>query len=177
MIFGHLAIVGIAKLTSFQRENLVIMTLASFGPDILDKPANILLGMPGRGISHSLVAFAVIATIAGIYWLRVNRNPRLLAGVTTMWGCHIAGDFLQWDVLLWPFVGSLGSGSQFQVKDKLLAYYLEFQFPFQLCFEVTCFLVLIGIIIYRMNTWTFPFRLSFQTLNLSSSRIPPSETI
>ena len=57
MIIGHLAVVGIAKLTFFEIENLAVLAVASFGPDILDKPANILLGMPGRGMSHSLVVF------------------------------------------------------------------------------------------------------------------------
>jgi membrane-bound metal-dependent hydrolase YbcI (DUF457 family) len=174
MIFGHLAVVGIAKLTGFQRESLAVMTLASFGPDILDKPANILFGMPGRGVSHSLVAFSIVIIIAGIYWLKVKWNPRLFAAVVTLWATHLAGDVLNPEILLWPLAGDLGARPRFHVADKLVAYYVKFLHPYQLGFEMTSIIGLFGIILYRLNYWSFPLPLSFQAVNRSGSGVQRS---
>lgn len=171
MIFGHLAVVGIAKLTGFQRESLAVMTLASFGPDILDKPANILFGMPGRGVSHSLVAFSILIIIAGIYWLKVKWNPRLFAAVVILWATHLAGDVLKPGILLWPLAGALDPGPRFYVADKIVAYYLQFLHPYQLGFEMTSITGLLGIILYRLNYWSFPLRPSFQAINRNGSWI------
>lgn len=146
MIIGHLAVVGIAKLTCFGRENLAVLAVASFGPDILDKPANILLGMPGRGISHSLFVFAIVCILACIYWLKMTKNPRLLCAAIILWGSHLAGDFLQWRVLLWPFWGSLEPGPKFLFAEKLTSYYVEFRYPHQLWFEIICITVLLCIV-------------------------------
>jgi membrane-bound metal-dependent hydrolase YbcI (DUF457 family) len=174
MIIGHLAMVGIAKLTYFQRENLAFLALASFGPDIIDKPANILLGMPGRGISHSLIIFAIVCTLASIYCLKITNKPRLLCAAIILWGSHLAGDFLQWRVLLWPFAGSLERGSKFHVTEKLTSYYVEFQYPHQLWLEIICVAFLLGIILSRLSSGKFPFRISFQTSDRPSPTLPPS---
>jgi membrane-bound metal-dependent hydrolase YbcI (DUF457 family) len=152
MIIGHLAVVGIAKLTFFERENLAVLAIASFGPDILDKPANILLGMPGRGMSHSLVVFAIVCILACIYWLKMTKNPRLLFAAIILWGSHLAGDFLQWRVLLWPFWGSLEPGPKFHFAEKLTSFYVEFRYPYQLWFEIICVTVLLCIVFSRFFT-------------------------
>lgn len=158
MIFGHMALVGIAKLTAFRQENLAIMTLASFGPDILDKPANIFLGMPGRGISHSLLVFAILLFVASIYWLKINNNPRLLAATTSLWGSHLIGDFVEPNVMFWPLAGPLYAQSKFHFSKKLLAFYIDFQHPYQLVFELLSILGACAFILYCLGVFNTQLR-------------------
>lgn len=176
MIFGHLALVGIAKLTAFRQENLAIMTLASFGPDILDKPANIFLGLPGRGISHSLLAFGVLALLAGFYWLRVNRHPRLFGAASLLWGSHLMGDFVEPNVLFWPLAGPLYAKSKFHFSEKLFAFYIDLQHPHQLLFELLSIMAVLGVVLFCLNAWNIPFRPSLQAVVRSDSRIRRSDT-
>ncbi len=173
MIFGHLAIVGIAKLTGFRQENLVIMTLASYGPDILDKPLNIFWGMPGRGVSHSLVAFAFIAMFACIYWLKINRNPRILTATATLWTSHLIGDLVEREVLFWPFAGPLRSTSRFHVTDRLFAYYVDLQRPYQLGLEIVSMMAIIGVIIFCICVWNATPGLSLAPARRASDRFLP----
>ncbi len=158
MIFGHLALVGIAKLTAFRQENLTLMILASFGPDLLDKPANIFLGLPGRGVSHSLLAFGVMAVIAGIYWLKVNRDTRLFGATTLLWGSHLVGDFVEPNVLFWPLAGPLYAKSKFHFSEKFFAFYLDFQHPYQLAFEMISIMAIIVVMLLCLNAWSSSLR-------------------
>ena len=149
MIIGHFAAVAIAKLTYFQRQSLAVLTFASIGPDVFDKPAKILFGLPGRGVCHSLFFFGIVSLIASIYWLKIKYEPRLLLAAIILWGSHLLGDFLQWGVLLWPFYGSLDPGPRFHFGEKLAFYYWEIKYPYQLGFEITCILALFYILFLR----------------------------
>ncbi|MFH0957552.1 MAG: metal-dependent hydrolase [Pseudomonadota bacterium] len=151
MIIGHLAVVGIAKLTYFQRENLAVLVLASFGPDIIDKTANILFGMPGRGVSHSLGVFSLVSILAGIYWLKLTNKPRLLCAVIILWGSHLVGDFLKWQVLLWPFGGHIDPSKKFHLSEKLASYYVELQYPYQLILEIICVTAFLCIVLSKFH--------------------------
>lgn len=149
MIIGHFAAVAIAKLTYFQRESLAILTFASIGPDVLDKPAKILFGLPGRGVCHSLIFFGVVSLVASIYWLKIKYELRLLVAAIILWGSHLLGDFLQLGVLLWPFYGSLDPGPRFHFAEKLAFYYWEIKYPYQLGFEIACISALMYILFLR----------------------------
>lgn len=149
MILGHLAIAGIAKRTRFHEESLLFLTLASLGPDLLDKPANILLGMPGRGMSHSLVFFATVISICLILWKRFNFKPDTLVAGVVMWASHLMGDFVQPEVLFWPFLGPLEPGSKFHVIDKLYLFYIDRLYPDQFWLEAICIVTFFGILVAR----------------------------
>ncbi|MGA8833838.1 MAG: metal-dependent hydrolase, partial [Desulfomonilaceae bacterium] len=110
MILGHLAIAGIAKLTRFRRESLLFLSLASLGPDLVDKTANMLFGMPGRGMSHSLIFFVGVIFICGLIWRSFKLNTDTLTAGVLMWGSHLVGDFVQLQVLFWPFLSPLEPG-------------------------------------------------------------------
>ncbi len=165
MILGHLAIAGLAKLTYFRQENLAMMIFASYGPDILDKPASLLFGLPGRGASHSLLAFTILVIVLGAYWLRINYRPRLFAAATSLWASHLASDFLEWQILLWPFAGSLHLRPKFQVADKLFAYYVKLQYPYQLAVELISILAIIGIALFCFRAWAWHLRPAYQTVD------------
>ncbi len=107
MILGHPAIAVAANQTVFQRTNLAFLAVAALLPDILDKPASILLGLPGRGAGHTLIVFAAATCLAWLMSSSLRRNPHLLLCGMVMWSTHLAGDFVQWQLLLWPLSGAL----------------------------------------------------------------------
>ncbi|MGC8659645.1 MAG: metal-dependent hydrolase [Desulfomonilaceae bacterium] len=149
MILGHIAIAGIAKITRFREENLLFLALASLGPDLVDKTANIFLGMPGRGMSHSLLFFASLIATCLIVWKKFDLKPdTLLAGVV-MWASHIIGDFPQSEVLLWPFVGPLEPGSKFHLVEKLNHFYVDRLYPDQFWLEVFCIMTFFVLLVLK----------------------------
>jgi hypothetical protein len=82
----------------------------------------------------------------------MTKNPRLLCAAIILWVSHLAGDFLQWRVLLWPFWGSLEPGPKFHFAEKLTSYYVEFRYPYQLWFEIICITVLLCIVFSKFFT-------------------------
>ena len=170
MIIGHLAIAGIAKQTWFEKENILFLSLAAFGPDLIDKPANMLLGLPGRGVSHSLIFFFAMIAIAFLLrtWLKLSSRT-LIAGIA-MWGTHLVGDFLQLQVLFWPFGGHWEPSSKFHVVEKLLQFYVDRLYFAQFWMEVACVTALFALLLSRLVLRTFP-----QQEILPGSELPPSD--
>jgi membrane-bound metal-dependent hydrolase YbcI (DUF457 family) len=150
MILGHFAVAGIAKQTRFKNENLIFLTLAAIGPDLFDKPANILFGMPGRGMSHSLTMFAVLIAISWVVLTVYKQDSRLLVAGMVMWGSHLLGDFLQFQILLWPFLGSLEPGPKFNLLEKLRFFYIDQLYPEQFWSEILCVSALLSIFLFRL---------------------------
>ncbi len=156
MIIGHLAIAGIAKHTWFEKENLIFLSLTAFGPDLIDKPASMILGLPGRGVSHSLIFFFTMIAIACLLrtWLRFSSRT-LIAGIA-MWGTHLVGDFLQLQVLFWPFGGHWEPSSKFHVVEKLLHFYVDRLYFAQFWMEVACVATLLALLLPRLFLPTSP---------------------
>jgi membrane-bound metal-dependent hydrolase YbcI (DUF457 family) len=139
MIVGHLAIAHLAKQTVFQKHNFAFLVTASLAPDIVDKPASILFGYSGRGIGHSLLVFAFAAALAWLLAPKLKvRKDLILAGMV-MWLSHLVGDFLEWHILLWPFLdGQPKHRPKFNLWDKLYDFYVSRLYPEQLWFEIVC---------------------------------------
>ncbi|MHB8202960.1 MAG: metal-dependent hydrolase [Desulfomonilaceae bacterium] len=156
MIFGHLAIAGIAKLTRFRRESLLFLSLASLGPDLADKTANMLFGMPGRGMSHSLIFFAGVIFICGLIWRSFKLNTDTLTAGVLMWGSHLIGDFVQFQVLFWPFLGPLEPGTKFQMAEKVRLFYFDQLYPDQFWMEMFCITALVTLLLSRLFTTKKP---------------------
>ena len=150
MILGHFAIAGIAKSTRFHRESLLFLTLASLGPDLFDKPANMLFGMPGRGMSHSLIFFAGVIVIFWLIWRWFKLNPKALSAGILLWGSHLVGDFVESQVLLWPFLGPLEPGPKFQMAEKLRLFYVNRSYPDQFWLEMFCITAFVILILSRL---------------------------
>ena len=156
MILGHFAIAGIAKSTRFHRESLFFLTLASLGPDLVDKSANMLFEMPGRGMSHSLIFFAGVIFICGLIWRWFKLNPEALTAGVLMWGSHLVGDFVQLQVLFWPFLGPLEPGTKFQVAEKVRLFYIDQLYPDQFWLEMFCITTLVILLLSRLFTTKKP---------------------
>lgn len=138
MIIGHFAVAGIGKRIWFKEQSLVFLTLAALGPDIFDKPAKIFFGMPGRGMSHSLLFFVILIAVSWILVKALKQDFRLVAAGTVMWGSHLLGDFLEFQILLWPFLGSLDPGPKFNLLEKLRFFYIDCRYPEQFWAEILC---------------------------------------
>ncbi len=164
MIIGHLAIAGIAKQTWFERENLLFLSVAAFGPDLIDKPANILFGLPGRGISHSLIFFFAVIAIACLLrtWLKFSSRT-LVAGIL-LWGTHLVGDFLELQVLFWPFGGHWEPSSKFHIVEKLWQFYVDRLYFAQFWMEIACVTALFALLLSRLFISKSPGREVLQGL-------------
>ena len=156
MILGHFAIAGIAKSTRFHGESLFFLTLASLGPDLVDKSGYMFFGMPGRGISHSLIFFAGVTSICWIIWRLFKLKPDTLTAGVLMWGSHLIGDFVQLQVLFWPFLGPLEHGQKFYVTEKVRLFYIDQLYPDQFWLEMFCITTLVILLLSRLFTTKKP---------------------
>jgi membrane-bound metal-dependent hydrolase YbcI (DUF457 family) len=145
MILGHFAVASIAKQTYFHRETWAFLALASVFPDILDKPANILLGLPGRGAGHSLVVLTAVTLLVWILSPKLKSSPILLVAGTIMWVSHLAGDFVKLEVLLWPFLGPLEPTPPFDIWEKVHQFYVVRASPEQFWLEAICVTAALGL--------------------------------
>ncbi len=150
MIIGHLAIAGIAKQTWFERENILFLSVAAFGPDLIDKPANMLFGLPGRGMSHSLTFFFAVIAIAFLLKTWLKFSPRTLVAGIVMWGTHLVGDFLELQVLFWPFGGQLEPASKFHIVEKLWQFYIDRLYFTQFWLEIACVTTFFVLLLLRL---------------------------
>jgi len=153
MILGHVAVAAIAKETFFAERNFSFLLLASFIPDIIDKTGYMLLGLPGRGMGHSLLVF-VLGTITVLIVAPRFRLPRgLVSAGLLMWFVHLAGDFPQWDVLLWPlYPGTSEPYPKFNFFEKLHRFYVARLWPEQFWLEMVCIAVAVAIFIVRSQS-------------------------
>jgi tRNA (adenine37-N6)-methyltransferase len=138
MILGHFAVPGIAKQTCFQKEHWALLLLASLMPDLLDKPASIFFGLPGRGMGHSLVLLVVLASFAYVLQWRFRRNTGLLFPGVVMWLSHLVGDLAKPEVLFWPFLGPPAPPPPFDFWEKIYQFYVLRLHPEQFWLEVAC---------------------------------------
>jgi hypothetical protein len=154
MIIGHLAITGIAKQTYFERENLVFLSLAAFGPDFIDKPLHLLFHLPVHGVGHSLGFFIAVMLIASLSRTWLKFSPRTLVAGMVMWGTHLIGDFLKLNVLFWPFKGQWAPSSKFHIIERLWEFYVGRLYFAQFWMEMACLTTLIAVLIFKLITST-----------------------
>jgi membrane-bound metal-dependent hydrolase YbcI (DUF457 family) len=139
MLLGHIAVASIAKQTIFQERGFLFLLGASLMPDLIDKPAQIFFNLPGRGVGHSLIVFVAITCLA----LMVSPRLKLPKGIVTaglcMWFSHLAGDFLEWHILLWPFYQApMEIYPRFDLSEKLYQFYIARMWPEQFWLEIVC---------------------------------------
>jgi hypothetical protein len=150
MIFGHLAVAALAK-RRLLGESFLFLMLASFGPDLLDKTAQALLGFPSRGLGHSLLVWVAITGSAWCFCRRFNYTLRLLYLGSALWLIHLATDLVEPKVLLWPWLGPLPESPSYSLIEKLYLFYIlrshQIQFYLDVSFIVfaTAFWVLYAI--------------------------------
>jgi hypothetical protein len=136
MILGHLAVASIAK-RRFLEENFLFLSVASYGPDLIDKPPWLALGAASKSLGHSLLIFALIAVLAWCFRKQLNLNKQRFQIGAALWLSHLATDLVELKVLFWPFLGPCPEHPYFTLMDKLRNYYLHHQSAVQLSIEIS----------------------------------------
>jgi hypothetical protein len=146
MIVGHLAIASIAK-RKFLAENFIFLVVASYGPDLVDKPASLVFQVSGRGAGHSLLLFALLAAAAWLYCQRFKVNKQLVWIGSVLWLSHLTVDVVDLKIFLWPFFGPFPVYPPYPYLQRLRDYYLLLHHPVQLAAEIS-------LIIIAMALWS-----------------------
>lgn len=149
MIIGHLALASVAKQTLFRKENGLLLVVSSIMPDLLDKPASMFLGLPGRGAGHSLIVLAISVAAVWFACTRLRLGSNFLLPAVVMWLCHIAGDFVQPEVLFWPFLGHLSPGPHFDFAEKIHEFYFVQMYPEQFWLEIAIVFAALGLWVFK----------------------------
>ncbi len=136
---------SIVKQTYFPRESLLFLAAASVFPDLLDKPASILLGVPGRGVGHSLLILLAVTLLTLIFSSKLKISPKFLFAGIVMWVSHLATDLVNLGVLLWPFLGPLEPAPPFDFWNKIYQFYIVHSSPAELGLEVLCIAAALGL--------------------------------
>lgn len=145
MIFGHLACATIANRTYWRDESYLFLLTASFLPDVLDKTANAVLCLPGRGFGHSLVVFAAVMCLGWLFLPRLGIGRRSLVPAAVLWTSHLVGDLVAWNVLFWPFLGPLEPSERFGFLWSFYRMYVQFNNPPMLAMDLGCIAVAVGL--------------------------------
>jgi len=153
MLLGHIAVAAIAKQTVFHERRFSFLFLASFAPDIIDKSAQLLFGLPGRGIGHSLLFFAAASILLLGMASRYSWSTGVLSAGLVMWFTHLMGDFPRWQVLFWPFyTGVPEPYPRFDFFEKLYQFYVIRAWPEQFWLEMFCIAAAITICLVRLRS-------------------------
>jgi hypothetical protein len=140
MILGHLAAASIAK-RRFPEVNFLFLVLASYGPDLIDKPAWLALDTASKSLGHSLLVLALIAVPPWFFRKRLKLNKQLFQIGAALWLSHLATDLVELKVLLWPFLGPCPEHPYFTLIEKLRNYYIHHQFAVQLSIEISFIII------------------------------------
>jgi membrane-bound metal-dependent hydrolase YbcI (DUF457 family) len=150
MILGHLAIASIAK-RKFLAENFIFLCVASYGPDLIDKPLSLAFVVAGRGVGHSLLMFALVTAAAWLFCQRFGANKQLIYIGAVLWLSHLTADLVDLKTFLWPFLGPLPIPPSYSLMESLKNYYILRHHPIQLSVEIL--LIIIAMI------WWMPYSL------------------
>jgi hypothetical protein len=140
MIFGHLAMAALAK-RKFLKESFIFLIVASYGPDIIDKPARVLFGFPNRGVGHTMLMWTVIT---GIVWFLCRRNGnavRLLYLGSALWLLHLASDLVEPNMLFWPWLGPMPESDCSSLIENLYQFYILRIHHSQFYLDISCMVI------------------------------------
>jgi hypothetical protein len=147
MILGHLAIASIAK-RKLLAENFIFLSVASYGPDLVDKTLNLTCGAPGRGVAHSLLMLVMLMSAGWLFGKRFRINKQLLYIGLILWLSHLITDMLELNILLWPFLGPFPDYPNYTFVERLFNYYIIHTYPAQLFLEISLTIVAITLWIF-----------------------------
>jgi membrane-bound metal-dependent hydrolase YbcI (DUF457 family) len=125
MVLGHLTVTSAGRRLLRRRlprvfEPLAPLLLGAYLPDLVDKPLNLILGLPGRAFGHSLVVEAAVFAIAALVFPRWrNVLAPLAAGVAI----HLLEDWVTPVVLLAPLLGPIPEAPPWSFVDSFLHFY------------------------------------------------------
>jgi hypothetical protein len=137
MIFGHLAVAAITK-RRFFGESFIFLLVASYGPDIIDKSARVLFGLPNRWVGHTLIVWLGITVVLWFLSRRFDHTMRLLYLGSALWLLHLASDLLEPSMLFWPWLGPMPESDSYSIIENLYQLYILRSYQIQFYLDVSC---------------------------------------
>jgi hypothetical protein len=125
MVLGHLTVTAAGHRLLKRRfpelpVQLGLLLVGAYLPDLVDKPANMFFGLPGRSYGHSLV---VQLTIFAASALLVPASRRVLAPLALGAAIHLLEDWPNQVVLLAPLLGPIPPAPRWSFWESLVRYY------------------------------------------------------
>jgi membrane-bound metal-dependent hydrolase YbcI (DUF457 family) len=125
MVLGHLTVTSAGRRLLQQRVPRVFiplgpLLLGAYLPDLVDKPLNLILGLPGRAFGHSLVVEAVAFTLAALVFPRWRT---VLAPLALGVAIHLLEDWVNPVILLAPLLGPIPAAPPWSFVDSFLHFY------------------------------------------------------
>jgi len=136
MILGHAALAVMARKTLRLPAPMVLLLLASCGPDVIDKAAMLLLGTPSKWIGHTLLLSAAVAL--AFLPARRGRFDRVWWAVTLLWLSHLILDLTEPAVLFWPALGGFPADAPYDLADGFFSFYSGRGNILVLAFDLAC---------------------------------------
>lgn len=170
MIFGHWACASIASRTYWKEESYAFLLVASFLPDFLDKTANVVFCMPGRGFGHSLVVFAAFMLLGWAVLPRVAMSRSSLIPAAILWTTHLVGDMVVLNVLFWPFLGPLEPVERFGFLWSFYRMYVQFNNPPMLAMDLLCIALAVWLWLVQSSRPRIPVPVPVRSLEKPSQR-------
>jgi hypothetical protein len=136
MIVGHAALAYIGKRRYFEALDFRVLLIASYFPDLLDKPASFVFGVSGRGFGHSILCLVIAACLMRLAVLSGRLDMRMMNACLLLWISHLVTDFTELNTLFWPALGDFAARPSFDFLAVINKMYIEFGTPYQLIAEV-----------------------------------------
>lgn len=156
MIAGHIACsYDFQRLLKLRPMNIVVLFAASYLPDFIDKTIAIIFGMSGRGYFHSLTVMLALYGLSYKIISKLRPDYKIFVHLGALYYfLHLMFDFLNLEILLWPFLGQTHTAGHFALLEHLNNYYVLWRHPDQLSSEIIFFAILIIIKIKDLKAVT-----------------------
>jgi hypothetical protein len=136
MIVGHAALAYVAKRRYFEAPAFRVLLIASYFPDLLDKPASFFFGASGRGFGHSILCFIIALCCMQLVVSLGKMDKSVMKACALLWISHLLTDFTELNTLFWPVLGDFAARPSFDFVAVINKMYVDFGTPHQLIAEV-----------------------------------------
>lgn len=125
MVLGHLTVTSAGRrLVQRWRPRVAIplgpLLFGAYLPDLVDKPLNMALGLPGRAFGHSLVVETAAFTLAA---LALPGWRRVIAPLGLGVAIHLLEDWVDPVTLLAPLLGPIPPAPPWAFVDSFMHFY------------------------------------------------------
>lgn len=169
MILGHLTLTYAVREPLKKRlkilEPLGPLVFGAYLPDLIDKPLHMFFDLPGRGIGHSAIFLLFLFSVAAFAVPKFRK-----AALTVLLGSfvHLLQDGAALSVVLWPFLGSRPPTESHGLLENIYDYYINFDDPTLLAFEVLSYPFCAYFAFFRKDTSAIEPKIGEEVYNTES---------
>lgn len=149
MILGHAALAVLAKKTAFRTAPALLLLVATYGPDLIDKTGMLVMGVSGKGVGHCLVTFVALALATALSPARRLQPNRVWTGVALLWLSHLILDLTEPAVLFWPLLGPFPANAPYGLSEGFVSFYTGRGDHLVLVFDLLCLAAALAVMLPR----------------------------